>query len=51
VKVESVLGLSAYDDVVVRGGNLATAVASPLVRTDEGKLFGSGDRENEFRLE
>ena len=40
VKVEPVLGLFAYNDVVVRGGNLATVVASPLVQTDEGKIFG-----------
>jgi hypothetical protein len=40
VKVDPVLGLFAYDDVVVRGGNLATAVANPLVQTDQGKLFG-----------
>ena len=40
MKVDPVLGLFAYDDVVVRGGNLANAVATPLVQTDEGKLFG-----------
>jgi hypothetical protein len=40
VKVDPVLGLFVYDDVVVRGGNLATAVANPLVQTDQGKLFG-----------
>jgi hypothetical protein len=48
VKVEPVLGLFAYDDVVVRGGNLATAVASPLVRTDEGKLFGQATGKMSF---
>jgi hypothetical protein len=48
VKVEPVLGLFAYDDVVVRGGNLATTVASPLVATDEGKLFGQATGKMNF---
>jgi hypothetical protein len=48
VKVEPVLGLFVYDDVIVRGGNLATAVASPLVRTDEGKLFGQATGKMKF---
>jgi hypothetical protein len=40
VKVDPVLGLFAYDDVIVHGGTLAAALANPLVRTDEGKVFG-----------
>ena len=48
VKVEPVLGLFAYNDVVVRGGNFAAAVASPLVRTDEGKMFGQATGKTSF---
>jgi hypothetical protein len=40
VRVDPVVGLFVYDDVVVKGGTFVTAVANPLVRTDEGKLFG-----------
>lgn len=40
VRVDPVVGLFAYSDVVIHGGTLATAVGSPLVPTDEGKIFG-----------
>lgn len=40
VRVDPVLGLFAYSDVEVQGGTLAAAVATPLVPTDQGKVFG-----------
>ena len=48
VKVESTVGLFAYDDAIVQGGNLATTVAAPLVKTDEGKIFGQGTGKMNF---
>ncbi len=42
VKVEESLTGLAYSDVKVNGGSLAVAVGTPLVPTDEGKVFGQG---------
>jgi hypothetical protein len=39
VRINPVLGLFAYSDVLVHGETLATAVGPPVVPTDEGKVF------------
>ena len=48
VAVEGTLGGFAYWDLVVRGGTLASAVANPLVPTDQGKIFGMGTGKLDF---
>jgi hypothetical protein len=40
--VEGTLTGLAYSDVVINGGSIAVAAGSPMVPTDEGKVFGQG---------
>ncbi len=39
VRVDPVIGIFAYSDVLVEGGTLATAVGTPMAPDDEGKVF------------
>jgi hypothetical protein len=39
VRVAPVVAIYAYDDVLIRGGTLATVLGVPLAPTDEGKVF------------
>jgi outer membrane autotransporter protein len=40
VRIDPVVGLYLYDDIVVRGGTLGPSLANGLIKTDESRLFG-----------
>jgi hypothetical protein len=48
VRVDWVVGLFAYSDVVVSGGVVAVVVGNPLVPTDENKIFGQATAKLSF---
>jgi hypothetical protein len=48
VRVESILGLFAYSDVVVNGGVLAVVVGNLLAPTDQNKIFGQATAKLNF---